>query len=331
MAVSRRQGLLLGLMSLLIVAFPLATRAQKAPARRIALLRLDPDSANLEVSTRFEERLRASIRLHPQFNLADATAVNAALAGRTPLQVARSQQLLSTVIEGSAIDYVILYYIGRDDGSRIVFRSVLYGRMEDEYLHEARREYDSESEALADIDRMTAGLLKVNNFTPPDTTFWLSMLAPGLGQLHAGESLHAGLAIGLVAAVLGYWVTSPKPDGFTINWSKYTTQIDSPNNTLRYFVGTVEVSKSEFFAERDADLVHYYQAAGERRAAKVRLRRASLYLVSAYAFNLLDAYLLTKKRTPDLGDFLISIQPRIQDPRTAGDLSFGLQLRIYFP
>ncbi|MFC1595547.1 hypothetical protein ACFL3X_01385 [Gemmatimonadota bacterium] len=189
--------------------------------------------------------------------------------------------------------------------------------------------YQNESDALASIEELGTELSRPRNFSSSDIAVFLSLFAPGLGQLQKGKPTHAILTAGLVAGTVLYGMSIPKPDEFRFPSLNYQAIADIGSASFRYEINGVEVSQSEYYTSMNTDWEHHQQAAGERRAARIRKTRAVGLFCAAYLFNLADVVLLSRKDV-DASSFFLSVEPGYDENHGWGNSHIRLQLRLLF-
>ncbi|MFC1628912.1 hypothetical protein ACFL3H_07345 [Gemmatimonadota bacterium] len=246
--------------------------------------------------------------------LKSATDVETVISDRDITEITHSSVALREFAETAICDIIIAWKISTDENGQIVVESLIFNREEEEQhtgqgvLHVQRDVFSDIADLWSRADMLAHSISRSRNFSLSDTDLLLSIFCPGLGQLHLGEPVHAFVAAGLVTGAALYGYTTPIPDTYEFNYLKYSSTWNISSESVDYFIEQVAVSKTEYFSRMDDEWAHFRRARGERRAAKVRQRRAIGLFCAAYLVNLADAFLLSSRRKATLGN-PFSIQP----------------------
>jgi len=306
-----------------------AASAQVGYVEQVMVLPVSVPAGRTDLSDRLTTELQSGVRLSSRQRLSTPEEVARQLGSRSVGRVLSGVSGLLEFSELGGTSFVIGGVANVLDDGRVEVSILLFSR-EEKAIHTVETAiFSGEDEAIAGIRILAHELTHPRNYAPADTSFFYSLILPGMGQLNQGEPLHAALGAGAVLAALLYGATIPHPNQFRLDWDSYQAIQIWGTDQYRFMIHKTEVSEEEFYIKLSADRKRNIRAIAQRREVEKRRRRASYLFVGAYLFNLVDTLVLTRRKV-DTGPFFLQLKAVSTSIRAPGAPGLQLQLGIRF-
>jgi len=314
---------------MVIWAPPIDAQPQQLSLQRIAFLPLVADEAVGEVAATFEARLHSDLRLPPGKALLDQDLLDGLLENRETRTILSKTSEMDRFATSAGIAFLVGGVLSKADNGGYEFNLLIYDEDTRQIAHVSAYEFADDAALFRGAETILSVLARSRTYASADSAFLLSILIPGLGQLQKDKPVHALVSAGLVGISLLYSATTPDPDPYEFSREGFESPYNWVTDEFNYTIEGSSVSADVFYQTLDANWEHHLAARAERRAIKIRRKRASALIVASYMFNVVDALVLAKEKT-DTSSFFLSLEggPRSPGSRRPGGMS--LQLRISF-
>lgn len=304
---------------------PSTVYAQTAAKQRVVVLPFAADEVDLDLSRELYDGFLEDLRIFSWQELASSGRVAEMVDNKSVTEIIEQLSTIEAFVDRTGTAFLVGGIVRRLEDGRIEVYTLIYSDAEKRIRDVQNRIFEDEDEARSSIGRLGYDITHPRNYSPSDTSFFYSLLVPGMGQLQQGAPAHAVLSAGMVFGAILYGVTTPRPDEFKIKWENYQPTPIPGTTDYRFLIQNQEVPEEEFYRILSEDRRRSIIASAERRAAASRKKRATRLLVGAYIFNLVDTLLLTR-RDIDTRSFFIRLEAVSDDimPYT----QYGFQLRI---
>jgi hypothetical protein len=303
--------------------------AQQLSLQRIAFLPLVADESIAEAAGTFEARLHSDLRLPAGKALLDEDQLEGLLGNRSPRTILSRPSEMERFATIAGVAYLVGGVLTASNEGGYEFSLLIYDADTRQIAHVSSYHYPDDAALFSGVADVQAVLGRSRTYASADSAFFFSILVPGLGQLHKDKPIHALVSAGMVGLSILYAASTPDPDpfefsreGFESAWNQLTGEFD-------YTIEGNPVSAEIFYQTLDENWEHHLTAQAERRAVKVRRKRAAALLVASYFFNVVDALVLAKEKT-DTSPFFLSLEGLPASPGSARPGGMALRLRISF-
>ncbi len=312
----------------LTLALPATGRAQGAVDRVVVL-----PPATSEVEDGFADDLYVAIRegtrVYPTQQLVPAEETARLLERYQVRRILGSRDVLREFAEQAEARFIVGAVAARNGDGLIEVSLMLYS-LEEHEIKDVRIGTWAETETIAGTRALARELTHPRNYSPADTSFFYSLLIPGLGQLQQGAVVHAVASAGLVAGAIVYGATAPQPDNFRLKWERFQAQRIPGTNEYNYIIDGQIRPEAEFYEILSDARRHNIAAERSRQISDRRQKRAGRLLVGAYILNLIDTLFLTR-HTVDTRSFFLNLEALPAADRTGAGGMPGVRLRLVVP
>ena len=315
----------------MLCLLPVASGAQTTTGKRLIILPFSAPVADSMLAHQVHLAFVGGLRTLPGISVASDDDTRRLLGFQeVPTIIARVDRLHEFALRSGA-SLVVAGLVNQEPTGAVEITVLIYSREERRVRDLLEQRYDSIPKALAEAGELGRSLTHPRNLSPSDTPFIYSMLMPGTGQLILGAPCRALLSAGLVTGALIYGLTTPGPDPFRLDFRHYNTYFHYDSNSYVYYYHQEAVSAETFFEALNDDRARHLAAEGQRRAVEVRRRRAVMFFLGAYLYNLADTILLTRRQV-DASRFFWHLESIIDDPSpNRRSIVLGLHLSWRLP
>lgn len=303
---------------------------QQRMLQHVLFLPFVAEESEQSLSEELYSGLLSSIHLPPGKVLVEQDRIDLLLAEQQPSEILASEAQIDAFATDTGAAIVIGGKVRKTETGQIEVSILVYSREDRQILNVENYIYEDEEGIRNGIEDIGSDLSRARNFSGADSSFFISLLIPGLGQLQKQEPLHALVSAGLVGGALIYGLSIPKADGFEFDRDNFVASPDYATTTYRHFIRGVEVTTEEFFSTVDEDWKHHLVSKAGRRAEKIRKKRATGLFITAYLINVADTLFLTRKKL-DTSPFFLSLKavPILEDSGATHTLQIGFGLRFH--
>jgi hypothetical protein len=316
---------LFAMVSLTILSLASPVSAQLTSSRTAAFLPFisAPRDSLLarEIFDRFLGAIRPSATVH---RLTEEETVRS-LRDRAISDVVNSPTDIARFAYDGGHAFVVAGLVERPSRGGLNLAALVYVQDDQSFRISETRWFSDEATARAGTPDLARTISHPRNFTPSDTAFFYSLIAPGAGQFSLGRWKHGLFFSGMAATSLVYMVTTPEPDRFEVSPEDFRRQYDWRDQSYHYFAFGREVTYAEYDAMFREAQVHSTRAREERRRAKVRRNRGTALLIGTWLVNIVDTLLLSQNEA-NTGPFFSLVQSIREGPSGKPSPSIGIRM-----
>lgn len=305
------------------------TSAQQLSLQRVALLPLVSDESIRDVTEAFQDRLKRVLRLPPGKALLEQSSMDGLLANRSVEGILSRTNEMEMFASTAGVSYLIGGVLTKLDDDGYEFHLLVFDEDGRQIVSVHNYSFANEDALLGGAEDVAAELARARNYTSADSAFFLSILLPGVGQLQKQKPVHALVSAGLVGLSIIYAASTPDPDPYEFSREGFEAPFNWATETYDYTIEGTTVTAAEYFHVLDENWEHHLRAQAERRAVKVRRKRATGLVAAAYLFNVVDSLVLARKR-PDSSPFFLSLEGVAGQSDISQPAGLSIQLRISF-
>ncbi len=303
------------------------TSAQQLSLQRVAFLPLISDESISVIAESFQNRLKRVLRLPPGKVLLEQSSLDDLLVDRSAEGILSRTTEMETFASTAGASYLIGGVLTRLDDGSYQFNLLIFDESGRQIVFVHTCSFANDAALLRGAEEVAAELLRGKNYTSADSAFFYSILVPGMGQWQLKKPVHALVSAGMVGLSIMYAASAPKADSYL--FSRGGFEADWAAETFDHSIRDVDVTAAEFYQQLDENWEHYLRAQAERRAVKVRRKRATGLVVVAYLFNVVDSLVLARER-PDSSPFFLSLEGVAGQSDISQAAGLSVQLRISF-
>lgn len=305
------------------------TSAQQLSLQRVAFLPLVSNESISDVTAAFQERLKRVLRLPPGKALLEQSSMDGLLANRSVEGILSRTNEMEMFASAAGVAYLIGGVLTKLDDNGYEFHLLVFDEDGRQIVSIHTYSFANDDALLRGAEEVAAELARARNYSSADSAFFLSIMLPGFGQLQKQKPVHALVSAGMVGLSVIYAVTTPDPDPFEFSREGFEAPFNGATGSFNYTIEGTAVSAAEFFQPLDENWEHHLRAQAERRAVKVRRKRATGLVVAAYLFNVVDSLVLARER-PDSSPFFLSLEGVAGQSDISQPAGLSMQLRISF-
>jgi hypothetical protein len=309
--------------SVLSLAAPVS--AQLTSSRTAAFLPFFSAPADSLLARELFDRFLGAVRPSSTVRRLTEEETLRSLADRSIADVVNSPTGIARFAYDAGHAFVVAGLLERPPQGGLNLAALVYVQDDQSFRISEMRWFSDDVAARAGTPELARTITHPRNFTPSDTAFFYSLIAPGAGQFSLGRWKHGLFFSGLTAGSLVYVLTTPEPDRFEVYPEDFRRQYDWRDQSYHYYAFGREVSYAEYEALFREAQIHSKKAREERRAVKIRRNRGTALLIGTWLLNIVDTLLLSQKEA-DTGPFFSLVQSIEEDP--AGRLSPTIGIRV---
>ncbi len=317
------------LAGLVMSAGHLPAEAQQMTLQRIAFLPIVSDESIRDTAEAFQNILISGMRLPAGKALLEQSQIDGLTENRSVRQILSSTNEMERTASDAGAAYLIGGVLTQSDDGGYEFHLVIFDEDTRQIASVHNYSFVNAEALFNGAGEITAELARARNYTSADSAFFLSILIPGVGQLQKEEPIHALVSAGLMGFSILYAISTPKPDPFEFSREGLETPFNWATGEYDHTIGGIAVTAEVFYQVVDENWEHHLRARAERRAVKIRRKRASGLVAAAYLFNVVDSLLLARER-PDSSPFFLSLEGVSGQSGRSGSAGLSMQLRISF-
>jgi len=329
MAGRARTALMVGLALWFTGAGSTSVDAQYLSLQRIAFLPLVADTDVREVAATFEARLRSDLRLPPGKALLDHSQLEGLLADRDVRSILSSTGDMDRFASAAGVAFLVGGVLEVSASGEYAFSLLVFDEDTRQIASVTYFTFADDAALYRGAEEVQAILARSRTYASADSAFLLSILVPGLGQLQKDEPVHALVSAGLVGLSIIYAASTPDPDAYEFSREGFESPYNYIDDEFHHTIEGSPVTADVFYQTLDANWEHHLRAKAERRAIKIRRKRASAFLVGTYFLNVIDALVLAKEKT-DTSPFFLSLEGISGRSGDVHSMGMSLQLRFSF-
>ncbi|MFO7769170.1 MAG: hypothetical protein R6W82_09500 [bacterium] len=303
--------------------------AQTGVDRNVALLPFLSSTADSTFAAEYSAAFRSGIRRGNWLRLMEEEDGGGPEDLGSLRKTLRSPGSLREYLTTRSSSFLITGVMTREPGGRVEVSSIVYSREEGAVVGLEKRSYPDEEAAREDAPRLGSALSHPSRFVTGDTAFFYSMILPGAGQLSRGRPGWALVSAGLVVGSFVYRNSLPDGDPFRFDSSRFQDYREVRDGRFQYvfLVDGEEVTQEYYEQKVREDRAHSATAMLDRRRAAAKKGEASLFVLGAYVFNIMNTLFLSGREADD-GQAFFSLIKSFEQTPSGLSARAGFQFRL---